>query len=123
MVKIMRVKRRISFLLILSIVLCLLLPTAAHAEVTNRKVVRVGWFDSPYNYSDKNGRRSGYSYEYQQKVAAYTGWQYEYIDGSWPELLEKLKTGEIDLLSDVSYTEERSKQMQFSSLPMCTESY
>jgi ABC-type amino acid transport substrate-binding protein len=34
-----------------------------------------------------------------------------------------LKNGEIDLMSDVSWTEERENEMLFSSLPMGTEEY
>ena len=34
-----------------------------------------------------------------------------------------LENGEIDLLSDVSYTPEREERMLFSSLPMGTEEY
>ncbi|MDO4405306.1 MAG: transporter substrate-binding domain-containing protein, partial [Atopobiaceae bacterium] len=69
------------------------------------------------------GRRSGYSYDYQQKIAAYTGWTYEYVEGSWPELLQMLSEGRIDLLGDVSYTDERAEQMLFSTLPMGAEEY
>lgn len=35
----------------------------------------------------------------------------------------KLKNGEIDLMSDISYTEERTKYMLFPSIPMGTEAY
>ena len=90
---------------------------------SQEKVVRVGWYESPFHRTDQFGRRSGYAYEYQQKIAAYTGWKYEYVEGSWPELLDKLKNGEIDLLSDVSYTEERAKEILYSALPMGSESY
>ena len=40
-----------------------------------------------------------------------------------PDLLQMLKEGKIDLMSDVSYSEERTKDMLFTSLPMGTESY
>ena len=46
------------------------------------KVVKVGWYDSPFNFADQFGRRLGYAYEYQQKIAAYTGWTYEYVHGT-----------------------------------------
>lgn len=88
-----------------------------------KKVVRVGWYESAYNSTDRFGRRSGYAYEYQRKIAAYTGWTYEYVEGSWHELMLKLQKGEIDLLSDVSYTPERAKNMLFSTLPMGSEEY
>ena len=87
------------------------------------KTVRVGWFNSKYCYFDSFGRRGGISYEYQQKIAAYTGWEYEYVNDSWPNLLKMLEAGEIDLLSDVSYTEERAKKMLFSSSEIGAESY
>ena len=87
------------------------------------KVVRVGWYESPFNMTDSYGGRSGYAYEYQQKIAAYTGWKYEYVTTSWPKLLQMLQEGEIDLLSDVSYTEERAKNMLYSALPMGEEEY
>ena len=103
--------KRIVFLL-----LCLLLARA-------RRNVRVGWYDSPYNTVDSSGRRSGYAYEYQLKLACYTGWTYEYVSGSWPELMAMLETGEIDLMSDVSYTPERAERMLFPSLPMGSEEY
>ena len=92
------------------------------AEET-RKTVRVGWYESPFNSMDESGRRSGYAYEYQIKVAAYSGWSYTYVNGSWPDLMQMLIDGEIDLMSDVSYTPERAEIMLFSDLPMGTEEY
>lgn len=117
-------KRRVPLLLLCIImVLTVMMPLTAFAQESKQKVVRVGWFESPFNYTDQNGRRSGYAYEYQKKVAAYTGWKYEYVEGSWPELLQMLIDGEIDLMSDVSYTEDRAGHMLFSSLPMGSEGY
>ena len=93
-----------------------------NAEDT-RTVVRVGWHEPPYFITDETGRKSGYSYEYQRKVAAYTGWEYEYVEGSWADLMQMMKEGKIDLLSDVSYSEERTRDMLFTSIPMGTEVY
>ena len=52
--------------------LCLL-PASAPAE-DGAKVIRVGWYETPFNHKDSFGRRTGYAYEYQRKIAAYTGW-------------------------------------------------
>ena len=100
--------------LLFTLLLCaLFVCSAAHGSASDPgvKTVRVGWFDSAFNY------------EYEMKVSAYAGWNYEYVEGSWPELLEMLSAGEIDLLADVSYTEEREKSMLFPTLPMGTEEY
>ena len=112
----------IATLLLAAIIATLLLPMAAAAQQEN-KVVRVGWFDSSFCYYDQFGRRCGVDYEYHQKISAYTGWTYEYVEDSWPNLLQKLKDGEIDLLSDVSYKPEREQYMYFSDLAMGTEAY
>lgn len=96
---------------------------AQNAKANEGKVVRVGWFDSTYCYKDQLGRRSGLAYDYQQKVSAYTDWTYDYVEGTWPELLQKLKDGEIDMLSDVSYTTARADQILYSRIPMTSETY
>ncbi len=99
-----------------------LLPLAASAQ-NHEKTVRAGWHEPPYFMLDKYGRRFGYSYEYQQKLSAYTGWKFDYVEGNWSELLEMLKKGEIDILANVSYTDERAKNYLYASLPMGTEVY
>lgn len=109
-----------GFVLACVLAVSLMPPFAAAAE---RKVVRVGWHEPPFFITDQYGRRSGYSYEYQRKIAYYTGWVYEYVEGSYSELLQKLKDGEIDLLSNVSYMEERANDMLYAALPMGTEAY
>ncbi len=122
-------KNRIAyFWLCLSLLLAVLLPLSAFAAEpaiteAGKKTVRVGWYESPFCMTDAFGGRSGYAYEYQQKIAAYTGWEYEYVTTSWSKLLQMLKNGEIDLLSDVSFTEDRAKTILYSSLPMGEEEY
>ena len=118
---------RIKQMMILSLLLVFVMNPArtiiVHAQDMEHKVVRVGWYESTYCYRDQFGKRHGIAYEYQRRIAAHTGWEYEYVDDSWPNLLQMLIDGEIDLLSDVSYTEERSSLMLYSSLPMGAESY
>ena len=110
------------------ILLCLILyitviPLPVSAEEAKSRTVRVGWYEGTYNTTGPDGRRRGYSYEYQQAVAAHTGWKYEYVEGSWAELMSMLKKGEIDLLGGISYAEERSDSMLFSELPMGEDKY
>ena len=108
------------FVVLLFLFTVLPLGTCAESSPT---IVRVGWHESPFNLTDQFGRKTGYSYEYQRKIAAYTGWKYEYVEGSWSELFQMLKDGEIDLLGDVSYVEDRADSMLFASLPMGSEAY
>ena len=124
-------QRKLHKLQFAALLLCLLtvvlfLP-AIHANAeeqeSKEKVVRVGWYESPLNTTDASGRRSGYAYEYQRKIAAYTGWKYEYVEGSWPDLLKMLEKGELDLMSDISYTPQRAMKILYPTLPMGAETY
>ncbi len=116
-------RKVLSVWLVLLMVLAVFLPGRGLAEDELQRVVRVGWFDSNFNSIDAYGRRTGYAYEYQRKIAAYTGWQYEYVEGSWVDLLKKLQQGEIDLLADVSYKEDRVGTMLLSKYAMGKEDY
>ena len=118
----LNVQRYICILLCL-ILYITVLPLPVSAEEAKSRTVRVGWYEGTYNTTGPDGRRRGYSYEYQQAVAAHTGWKYEYVEGSWAELMSMLKKGEIDLLGGISYAEERSDSMLFSELPMGEDKY
>ena len=115
--------RLFSVLLLWMLAMAAFVPARAAHAADSGKTVRVGWYDSSYNTVDQFGRRSGYAYEYQLKIAAYTGWNYEYVNGSWSDLLQLLIDGRIDLMSDVSYTEERAKTMLFPDYTMGVEKY
>ena len=115
--------RMIMIFLLLAFAVSMMMPLSACAQEPDQKVVRAGWYDSSFCYWDQFGRRSGIDYEYQQKISAYTGWTYEYVEDSWSNLLQMLIDGEIDLLSDVSYTEARTELMSFPDLPMGAEAY
>ena len=110
-------------------VLCLLLllpalfPVKAAAETAPVKVVRVGSFEDTFNYVNEKGIRKGYGYELLQTLSGYTGWQLEYVTCDWSDCFEKLKNGEIDIMGDISYTEDRAEEMLFSDEPMGEEKY
>ena len=122
MTKSKRILCRIAVLICFFLVIAVFTPKVLNAQEKDR-TVRVGWYESPFNSIDESGRRSGYAYEYQMKISAYSGWEYDYVKGSWTDLMDMLVDGDLDLMSDVSYTEERAEKMLFSELPMGTEEY
>ena len=109
----------LSLLLLLSAVL----PVKAAAETASAKVVRVGSFEDTFNYVNEKGARKGYGYELLETLSGYTGWQFEYVTCDWSDCFEKLKNGEIDIMGDISYTEDRAEEMLFSDEPMGEEKY
>ena len=109
----------LSLLLLLSAVL----PVKAAAETAPAKVVRVGSFEDTFNYVNEKGERKGYGYELLETLSGYTGWQFEYVTCDWSNCFEKLENGEIDIMGDISYTEDRAGEMLFSDEPMGEEKY
>ena len=95
------------------------------AEEINDKVVKVGYYENE-NFQEgasEDAVKSGYSYEYLQKIATYNGWKYEYIYGSWSDMYDAFVKGDIDLLAGLGYAEERLEIMNYPNYPMGYESY
>ena len=115
--------RSICAMLCLLLLLPALFPVKAAAETVPAKVVRVGSFEDTFNYVNEKGIRKGYGYELLQTLSGYTGWQLEYVTCDWSDCFEKLKNGEIDIMGDISYTEDRTDEMLFSDEPMGEEKY
>lgn len=115
--------RSICAMLCLLLLLPALFPVKAAAETAPVKVVRVGSFEDTFNYVNEKGIRKGYGYELLQTLSGYTGWQLEYVTCDWSDCFEKLKNGEIDIMGDISYTEDRTEEMLFSDEPMGEEKY
>ena len=88
-----------------------------------KKVIRIGSFEDTFDYVDQNGVRRGYGYELMQALAGYTGWKFEYVKCDWSNCFDKLENGEIDIMGDISYTDERAQKMLFSDEPMGEEKY
>ena len=87
------------------------------------QIIRVGSFEDTFNYVDENGVRQGYGYELMQALAGYTGWKFEYVKCDWSNCFDKLENGEIDIMGDISYTDERAQKMLFPEEPMAEEKY
>ena len=110
--------------LIFGIITCLIaLPVSTFAKENSDNVIRVGSFEETYNTVNEKGERSGYGYEYLQDIAGYAGWTYKYITSDWKNCFTQLENGEIDILGDISYTDERAENMLFSDMPMGEEKY
>jgi len=99
--------------------LCLLLlyisifgaAVAADDSIT----VRVGIYENqPKIFTDDRGNASGFWPDIIEYIASKEGWKIEYIHGTWTECLKRLENNEIDMMPDVAYTEERSRQYDFS---------
>lgn len=76
--------KRIGYMGMLFLIWGLLIQTGITVYANEYKTVKIGYYQAKgfQEEDDKDSIRSGYGYEYMQKVASYTGWKYEYITGS-----------------------------------------
>ena len=81
--------------------------------------VRVGVYDNPPKLlTTEDGETSGFFPELIRAVALREGWEVEFVQATWPELLDALEAGEIDLLPDVAYSDERAGRFVFNREPV-----
>lgn len=81
------------------------------------RTVKVGFFDfKGYQETDAHGNRSGYGYDFLNLLQRYENLKFEYIgkDCNWPQMLEMLKRGEIDMLTSALKTPQRERDFAFS---------
>ena len=87
--------------------------------------MRVGYYENEVfqEGAEEGAVKTGYAYEYYQKLSEYTGWRYEYVYGSFSELYQMLLDGDIDLLAGLAWREDRAGLIGYPTAVMGNESY
>ena len=129
-------KKKRLCLSILALIMLLFVPVSAYASEIKSdgkttqameeeiKTVRVGYFSyANFQEGGYGEHKQGAGYEYLQKISYITGWKYEYVYASFKECLDMLEDGEIDILGNVSYTQERAESIDFSAYAEGTDRY
>ncbi len=86
--------------------------------IKDHPVVRVGgetdW--PPYDFVDETGTYAGLGKDYLDIIAKLTGLTFEFHTGqTWPELLESIRSGQIDLLPALLHSKERESFLRFTT--------
>lgn len=71
-------------------------------------------------FTDENGKRGGYDYEYLQEIAQYTGWNYEFVDYDTTnedilEAMRQLEDGEVDLMTSLLYSDAMAETYDYAA--------
>ena len=91
-----------------------------------RKVVKIAYqeFNRQMVVDENNIPVSGYTYDYIQTIGIYAGWDIKYIPcESFADSVKLLLAGKVDLIYEISYTEERAKEILYPDEPMGFEYY
>ena len=116
--------RRLAFVACAVIMASFILPAIASAD-TEHQPIRVGYYENEiFQEGAGDGKvKTGYAYEYYQKLSEYTGWRYTYVYGDFNELYPMLLNGEIDLLAGLAWREDREALIGYPDAAMGNESY
>jgi len=95
---------------------CLLLalfanPISASAETT----IKMGVYQNrPLLFKDNDGDIKGIFADILAYIANEEDWNLEYVNGSWSQGLQNLKSADIDILAPIAYSQERKKDYDFT---------
>ncbi|MCW1938381.1 EAL domain-containing protein [uncultured Pseudomonas sp.] len=103
---------------LVNLLLCLCLLGCAWSTAAEARTVRVGVYaNEPKIFADVNAQPSGILGELLQAIANEERWQLQTVPCAWQQCLQLLQDGEIDLLPDVAFSEERAQLMDFHQVP------
>ena len=69
----------------------------------------------PFDYQDDNGKHKGISQDYLDKVSGLSGLKFTVHFDTWSNLIDKIKSKEIDLLPSLYYSDERNEYIEFTN--------
>ena len=101
----------------LMLVLGVLSPQGVSAE----KALIVGIYQhTPLMVIDDRARPDGFLVEVMRAIAERNGWDVAFRSGTWPDCLEWLDKGEIDVLGGVAFADEYEGRYQFGRESLLT---
>ena len=111
--------------IMISIIMLVMMLFPMAVKSSESDIVRVGYYEQEvFQEGASDGQvKTGYAYEYYQKLSEYTGWQYEYVYGEFGDLYQMLLDGDIDFLAGLAYREERADIIGYPDSPMGNETY
>ncbi|MDD2701584.1 MAG: EAL domain-containing protein [Sideroxydans sp.] len=87
----------------------------AHAEA---RQVRVGLYENPPKiFTMPDGKAAGILVDILREIANKEGWDIRYVTCEWQLCLQQVRGGQIDLMPDVAFTEERNATLDFHAVP------
>ncbi len=88
--------------------------SASGSQAAERNV-RVGVYpNEPKVFMNARNEADGFWVDLTKHIGNKENWRLEFVPGTWPQCLERLEQGKIDLLVDIAYSEERTERFDFN---------
>ncbi|MEW6764376.1 MAG: EAL domain-containing protein [Pseudomonadota bacterium] len=103
---------------ILSVVLAVLGWSCTQRSVSGiNHDVTVGIYqNAPKLYFDDENKPAGFFIDLLQEIARQERWNLHYVACAWEDCLTQLEAGDIDLMPDVAFSDERSQRFDFHTI-------
>ncbi len=76
--------------------------------------LRIGVYENePKIFTDAAGEAAGIFIDLARELAEHEGWTLEFVNCEWDACLQAVQRGELDLLPDVAYSDERARTLDF----------
>jgi len=101
--------------LVLFIVFSVLYVTVTLPAIfsSNPRTIKAGIYENEPKIFADEGIPSGFWVDLLGTIASREDWNIVWVHGTWDECIQRLAEGKIDVMPDVAYTEERSKEYVF----------
>ncbi|MEM9146126.1 MAG: ATP-binding protein [Pseudomonadota bacterium] len=101
-----------------AVIVLALAGSMAFAQHASRSLT-VGIYDNePKGFFDRGGEATGFFPGLIDAVAERNGWAVTYVGCDWSRCLQMVRRGEIDILPDVAYSEDRTSRFRFGREPV-----
>jgi polar amino acid transport system substrate-binding protein len=103
------------------LIICLFVLSSSRADSAQLQTIRIAAFNFyPTLFQAKDGSVQGFYVDFLQEIARREGWKIEYVYGNWSDGLDRVKSGEVDLLTNVAFSSERAGFMDYGKVPLLT---
>lgn len=100
------------------LLICLFFYGMATLHAAEPKKLKVGIYENaPKIFTNNHGEPAGILVDLLDWIARKEGWELEYVACTWAECLEALRSGRLDVMPDVAYTDSRAEHLSFPQVP------
>lgn len=112
--------KRLFLFFILQLVLFVFIQDTIAAP-SSPVTVRIAAFNLyPTIFQEKDGSVQGFYVDFLNEIARREGWDIEYVYGNWADGLARIKSGEVDVVTNVAFNMERATFMDYGKVPLLT---
>lgn len=108
-------KKITSLVILSSLIVFFTVPFTALSQ-SEEELLKVGIYENPPKiFTDEEDVEKGIFPAIIEYIAEQEGWEIEYVNGSFSQGLERLRNGEIDIMQDVAWSEDREDIYAFNN--------